>query len=176
MILTAVSVVVFACSSDLAKMVGATMADAGKSLADAGEALKDSGAHAQCDTCTVSQSVELAEPVTIVAAQPLVVVTAETDDKQLVGGLIPVAAEWEELAAGPVVITDLLQPTGDAGGHTDLAMADPGKCASSRTPVARIMTNGINGLTAMRILIPEDKVLCGSGTKQGRWSGFRPYR
>jgi hypothetical protein len=149
-----------ACSDDVMKMAGRALIDAGETIRD-GAAEAD--AQASCDACASGNAVRIEGPVTVV--------TAETDSRQLVGGLVPSEDldAWQELAQGPVVVTDFIHfPPGD--GVSRLAVADVGQCST-----ARELLTGFTGIYGARLAVPTGKALCGAGTAPARWAGFRPY-
>jgi hypothetical protein len=164
-----------ACGDDVARMAGSALIDAGHALKDAGERARDGSAHAQaqCDTCNA--------PLKL--AGPIGVVTAETDSDRIVGDIIPDtqmqnpggSPNWQELAAGPIVITNLVH-TGGAITDNHLGVADPGQCSSAR-PLVMIGYGDTTyaSLTGLRMVVPKGKVLCGAGDGFARWAGFRPY-
>lgn len=161
-----------ACGDDVARMAGSALIDAGHALKDAGEVARDGSAHAQCDTCTAPPKL----------TGPITVITAETDPDRIVGDVIPdtqksspYPAMWQELAAGPLVVTNLVRAGDGNNTNIQLGVSDPTQCKSA-VPLASIGYGDFYfGLTGLRMLVPKGKVLCGSGDGLARWAGFRPY-
>jgi hypothetical protein len=113
---------------------------------------------------------------------PIAIMTAEADPDRIVGDVMPDTRDgtalgkgWQELAAGPIVVTNLVH-AGDGGEMTNqLGVADPMQCKSARPLVSIGYGDYYFGLTGLRMLVPKGKVLCGLGDGLARWAGFRPY-
>jgi len=156
-------------------MAGSALIDAGHALKDAGESARDASAHAQsqCDTCNA--------PLKL--AGPIAIMTAETDPDRIVGDVMPdtqngtaLGKGWQELASGPIVVTNLVHAGDGANLTIQLGVADPGQCNKSAVPLVSIGYGDYYfSLTGLRMLVPKGKVLCGLGDGLGRWAGFRPY-
>ena len=177
---------VLACGDDVMKMAGRVMTDAGRRMqrldasisdasaqsgSDASTVQPGTGMPSQCGACVVSDPIAIKGPVKVI--------TADTDPAQLVSGSADVSgpSTWQELEAGPLIITDLLFAVAN-GAQVSFAIASAGKCGSKRDPLALLDLDRVISIQGARLPIKQGQVLCAmSDALNGvvRWSGFRPY-
>ena len=123
-------------------------------------------------------------PVTI--AQPVKIVTADSDPAQHVGGSAYPTVNAIAVVAGPVFITDLRVSGAELG--TAFAYAFTGKfgdCGAKTSDLnlslpatSNRMRGDLNSIHGARFFVPEGLSLClSSPSTVGAvsWAGFRPY-
>ena len=147
--------------------VDASVSDA--SAQSASDASAQSTAPPECGACLGSQPIKVENPIKVV--------TADTDPLQIVDGSFGSSADWQELAKGPLVITDLLLALdlSNSTGYATFAVASAGKCGTKRTILAFLDDGRQPSIQGARLMIAQEKVLCGATKSGARWSGFRPY-
>jgi hypothetical protein len=153
--------IALACGDDVMTMAGDGLVLAGNAMKNIDAGVSDAAAQSACETC--------------VPAGPSIVVTADTDPAQALGGVARSEYdEWEEIVAGPLFVTDLNFAT--ENGIASFAIAAAGECQSKREAVLHLRYDQQASVIGARMLVKEGQVLCGSTSGMSiRWAGFRPY-